>query len=404
VVARSETPAAGAGRLDRQRAAAHLTLEPPRPMRGHEPRGDVARIELGAGVRLVRSLRGLEASDPARAATKLGPRELGAADVVARHFELGHRLVAQEAPRRLQRCDLRGGDDAREATVGRERTVGDLGRDLEAHALPRRGRRLLAEDPLDELVGTTHAREPTGRLRPDAANDARRMLRSGSMLAQQPYPASWYIEDDEKVPQSSEHRLRALRLDALFQGWKARTGRDVLVGGELALRWDEAEPRAGVDPDVYIVEPPPPEGAKVTSLRTWEPGHHPPLLAVEIVGPSNAGKDYSPKRYAASGTRELWIFDPELAGPKATGGPFRIQVWRRDDAGTFARVYTGEGPVFSPAIGGWLFAVDGGQALAIADDEAGTRWWLTPEESERARANRMAEKLRELGIDPASIG
>ena len=221
----------------------------------------------------------------------------------------------------------------------------------------------------------------------------------------EPYPRSWFIEDDEKVPQSRPHLLRGNRLEALLLGWKRRTGRDVQVGRELSLRWDEEFPRVGVDPDVYVVEPPPPEGDEVTSLRTWETGHHPPLLAIEIVSPSRPGKDYgsSPLKYAASGTEELWIFDPELAGPKAQEGPFRIQLWRRDPQGGFTRVYAGEGPVHSKALDAWVFAVDEGRSLAIADDQAGTRLWMTPEETERARADLLAEKLRALGVDPDAI-
>jgi Uma2 family endonuclease len=226
------------------------------------------------------------------------------------------------------------------------------------------------------------------------------------------YPSSWFIEDEEKVPQSRPHHLRGTRIEELLLGWKNRTGRDVQIGRELALRWDEESPRVGVDPDVYVVEPPPPEGDEVMSLRTWETGHHPPLLAVEVVSPSRPDKDYgsSPLKYAASGTQELWIFDPNLAGPKAQGGPFRIQVWRREEGG-FTRVYAGHGPAYSRAIGGWIFAVNEGRSLAIGDDEAGTSWWMTPEEmeraradGERARADALAEKLRELGVDPAKIG
>jgi Uma2 family endonuclease len=238
----------------------------------------------------------------------------------------------------------------------------------------------------------------------------------------EPYPEDWFIEDDEKVPQSRPHHLRGNRLVDLFRGWKERHGRDVQVGKELALRWDESTPRVGVDPDVYIVEPPPPEGDDVMSLRTWETGHYPPLLAVEIVSKSRPDKDYkrAPLRYAASGTEELWIFDPELYGPKMPAslegppgpleGPFRLQVWRRDEEGAFNRVHAGEGPAWSSAVGGWVFVVDEGRSLALADDKAGTAWWKTPEERERAakeeaqrHAERLAAKLRELGVDPESI-
>ena len=208
------------------------------------------------------------------------------------------------------------------------------------------------------------------------------------------WPAGWVVEDDEKVPESRGHELRGERLRRLLDAWKVRTRRDLQVGRNLALRWDEDHPRVGVDPDVYVVEPPPPEGDDVRSLRTWDTGHHPPLLAIEIVSLSRPDKDYdsSPEKYAASGTEELWVFDPDLAG-RARGGPFALQVWRRTEEGEFNRVHAGSGPARSEAIGAWVFVVDEGRGLAIADDEAGTSWWRTVEESERAEKEReRAEK------------
>jgi Uma2 family endonuclease len=232
--------------------------------------------------------------------------------------------------------------------------------------------------------------------------------RVGLRYAVEPYPASWFIEDEEKVPESRPHHLKGDRLQGLLVGWKVRTGRDVQVGRNLALRWDEEHPGVGVDPDVYVVEPPPPEGDEVYSLRTWlpgrdgghphTPGHEPPLLAIEVVSRSRPDKDYSssPEKYAASGTQELWVFDPYLAGPKARGGPFRLQVWQQNEQGDFERVHAGEGPVRSEALDAWVLVVDEGRSLAIADDEAGTRWWMTPEEMERAEKEReRAEKERE---------
>jgi hypothetical protein len=96
-------------------------------------------------------------------------------------------------------------------------------------------------------------------------------------------------------------------------------------------------------------------------------------------------------------------------------------VWRRQENGDFRRTYEGTGPAWSEEIRGWVFAVDEGQQLRIADDEGGTSWWRTEEEAERAakeaeraakeveraakeaaqqRAERLAEKLRALGVDP----
>jgi Uma2 family endonuclease len=234
----------------------------------------------------------------------------------------------------------------------------------------------------------------------------------------QPVSDEWILAED-KVPESRPHDLVSERVRALLAYWAQRTGRRAVVCRNLAVRWDEQTPAVGVDPDVCVIEPPPPEGDELTSLRLWDTGHHPPLLAVEIVSASRADKDYvqSPAKYAANGTQELWVFDPKLAGPKALGGSYRLQVWRREDNGDFRRLYAGEGPVWSEAVKGWLFAVEEGQSLRIADDEAGTSWWMTAEEAERAakeaeraakeeaqRSNAlMAAKLRELGIDPDTL-
>jgi len=193
----------------------------------------------------------------------------------------------------------------------------------------------------------------------------------------------WTLSE-ETVPESRPHDLVTDLLKLLLLAWVARTGQLLQVGRNLAVRWDEAHPRVGADPDVYVIEPTP-EGDALSSLRLWEKGHHAPRLAIEVVSPSNPKKDYvsAPEKYAASGTEELWIFDPQLAGPRAHGGPQRIQIWRRDADG-FSRIHAGEGPAWSPAVGAWLFAVDEGRQMRLAADEAGTDWWMTGEEASRA--------------------
>jgi Uma2 family endonuclease len=208
----------------------------------------------------------------------------------------------------------------------------------------------------------------------------------------EPVRADWILTED-KVPESVPHDTESERTRGLLRRRLRGLGRMVLVARNLAVRWDEAHRSIGIDPDVCVIEPPPPEGDELMSLRLWEPGHEAPVLAVEIVSPSRPDKDYgeSPEKYAACGTRELWVFDPKLAGPKKGGGPYRLQLWRRDDeTDTFERRYAGEGPFFSEEIGGWVFAANEGRSLAIADDREGTAWWMTDEEAERA-AREQAE-------------
>jgi Uma2 family endonuclease len=196
--------------------------------------------------------------------------------------------------------------------------------------------------------------------------------------------AGWELQE-ETMPESVLHDHAVELLKALLVAWASRAG-DALVVRNLAVRWDEEHPQIGVDPDVAILRPPPPYKGDLRSVRTWLEGHEPPLLAVEVVSETNPRKDYAiaPDKYAASGVSELWIFDPLLAGPVAYGGPIRLQIWHRRSDGDLVRIYAGEGPARSPTLGANLVVTDDKRKLRIADDEAATRFWLTPEEAERA--------------------
>jgi Uma2 family endonuclease len=205
----------------------------------------------------------------------------------------------------------------------------------------------------------------------------------------------WVLED-EPVPESAVHDDAARTMDSTWRAWARRTGRDVCVHRNLAVRWDPQDARIGVDPDVALVEPPPATPAEsLSSLRTWEPGNRPPRVALEVVSPGHPEKDYfhSPRKYAAAGVDELWVFDPLRLGVDGEG-PWRIQVWRRAADGVFARVYTGEGPAWSDYFGAWLVAPEDGRLLRLSDDRTGASPW--PTEGERAEQEREArERERE---------
>ena len=193
---------------------------------------------------------------------------------------------------------------------------------------------------------------------------------------------------EETMPESVVHDEAVELLKALLAFWakSATSASQAFVARNLAVRWDEHHPKVGVDPDICVVQPAPPDAADLTSVRTWLPGHAAPRLAIEVVSENNPRKDYAiaPDKYAASGVSELWIFDPLLAGPSTHGGPHRFQIWSRESDGDFTRIYAGAGPAFSPMMSAWLVAVDEGRRVRIADDEASTRFWTTAEENERA--------------------
>jgi hypothetical protein len=190
---------------------------------------------------------------------------------------------------------------------------------------------------------------------------------------------------EETMPESPLHDESVTVLRAVLDAW-AKLHKPYWVVRNIAIRWDETRPQIGVDPDVAVFRSRPPGGKSLRSVRTWDPGHRPPFLAVEVVSETNSRKDYvvAPEKYAACGAEELWVFDPLLHGPDTNGGPFLLQVWTRDDRGAFILSYAGEGPARSAVLDAYLIVVDEGQKLRIARDPAGTDLWPTAEEKERA--------------------
>jgi Uma2 family endonuclease/vacuolar-type H+-ATPase subunit H len=211
-----------------------------------------------------------------------------------------------------------------------------------------------------------------------------------------PRPDRWELRDEDNVPDSVLQDEDVRELVDVLAHRVATEHLDASVGSNLAVRWDPKHPTVGVDPDVYLVEPA--LSPDTTSLRLWEPGRKPLRLAVEIVSQRTADTDYldKPERYAANGTRELWIFDPLGFGPSvdAYGGPYRLQVWRRVAKGRFKRIFAGDGPAYSRELAAWIVVTGDGRRLRIAEDRAGTRLWPTAAEAER-QAREVAEKERD---------
>jgi len=199
---------------------------------------------------------------------------------------------------------------------------------------------------------------------------------------------------EETMPESIPHDLAVELLKAILAHFAATVRKTAFVARNLAVRWDEQNPSVGVDPDVCLLDPAPPGVQDLTSLRTWLPGHVTPQLAVEVVS-ENPKKDYSiaPDKYGAAGVRELWVFDPLLAGPSAHGGPYRLQTWVRE-GDEFFRTHAADAPAFSPLLEAWLVPSADGRLLRIADDRDGNHPWPTAEEAERAErdAERAAKE------------
>jgi Uma2 family endonuclease len=194
---------------------------------------------------------------------------------------------------------------------------------------------------------------------------------------------------EEKMGQGAAHG-RAVKLAVdLIASLCTERKREAYVGWDVFVEWDPNDPRARVSPDTFLLDGQSP-GIAPSIWCTWDPGCDPPRFALEIVSRKSRAKDYdqNPLKYAALGTEELAIFDPEPRGPDA----FPLQVYRRTPRGQFLRAYAGPGPVESKVLGAWLVVADGGAHVRLARDAAGTDLVPTAEE----RANAAEARVREL--------
>jgi Uma2 family endonuclease len=200
-----------------------------------------------------------------------------------------------------------------------------------------------------------------------------------------------------KMGQGGAHATAVkLFVDALL-AWLAEKARKAYVAWDVFVEWDPNDPRARVSPDAFILDGQAPT-ITPSMWQTWEPGCDPPPFALEVVSSRSRTKDYdgSPLRYAALGSEELAIFDPEPHGDDA----FPLQVFRRTPRGQFLRLYAGPGPVKSEVLGAWLVVVDEGAHVRLARDAAGAELVPTAEEqvlTESARATAAEEQARVEG-------
>jgi Uma2 family endonuclease len=180
---------------------------------------------------------------------------------------------------------------------------------------------------------------------------------------------------------------------------------NVYVSGNLFIYYEEGNPKAVVSPDVFVVF-----GVtkkKRRSYRAWEENNKIPDFVLEITSKSTVSEDQGVKKglYAFLGVQEYFQYDPtgDYLIPQLKG--FRLIEGNYLLIPTTSLV-NGDAALFSQVLGLELRLSSG--EMRFYDPVTGDKL-LSHQESEEARrgekekVQKLAAKLRELGIDPDDL-
>jgi Uma2 family endonuclease len=181
---------------------------------------------------------------------------------------------------------------------------------------------------------------------------------------------------------------------------------DVYVSRDLLLYYEPGNTRKFVVPDVFVVRGVSKGDRRVYKL--WEEGR-PPSVVIEISSRETKKADLNSKRdlFEQIGVAEYYVFDPEYRYVKPP-----LRAWRLN-GGKYVEVAVINGRVRSDELG--LELVDTGLTLRLFNPATG-EFLLTPAEEAaarqqetaarqqaEARAEILAARLRELGVDPDKL-
>jgi Uma2 family endonuclease len=207
------------------------------------------------------------------------------------------------------------------------------------------------------------------------------------------YPST----DGEPMAQNT----RQYRWIVTIQGGLAAMFRDrpdVFVAGDLFWYPIEGDNKTRVAPDVMVAFGRP-KGDR-DSYKQWEEGGIAPQVVFEVASPSNTPSEWISKTlfYERFGVQEFYIYDPDSG---------ELQGYVRGDDGHLRPVESMRGWV-SPLLG-VRFGVEGLELVLTTPE--GKRFRSYEEvvaayeeaerllEQERQRAEQLAQKLRELGVE-----
>jgi Uma2 family endonuclease len=201
--------------------------------------------------------------------------------------------------------------------------------------------------------------------------------------------------------QTRHYLTYATEVLALF--FESRT--DVYASGNLFIYYEEGSPEAVISPDVFVVFGV--ENRPRRIYKVWEEGDRTPNFVLEITSKTTRSRDQGAKRgiYAFLGVEEYYQYDPtgDYLTPNLQGSHLVN--------GNYLPVSTPTLPNGTIVLPSRILNLElhlQGKAMRFYNP-ASQKYLLTYKEAEAARqtaeerAQKLAEKLRELGIDPDTV-
>ncbi|MBB6051792.1 Uma2 family endonuclease [Armatimonas rosea] len=178
--------------------------------------------------------------------------------------------------------------------------------------------------------------------------------------------------------------LCKIGLDALYA-----TQADVFIAGDLLWYPVEGQPKIRQAPDVMVVFGRP--KADRGSYKQWEEAGVAPQIAFEILSPGNTLLEMARKFefYEEYGIEEYYIYNPDT---------YDFSAWQRRDGKLRVAEFTSE--LTSPRMGIRFMVPDPPAPLEIYHPNG--RRFVDGATLSQER-DRLAAKLRELGIDPDTV-
>ncbi|WP_202221158.1 Uma2 family endonuclease [Okeania sp. KiyG1] len=224
-----------------------------------------------------------------------------------------------------------------------------------------------------------------------------------------------YPESDGQPMADNTKQFRWITIIHGNLDWLFADDEMVFVAGDLLWYPQQGNPKITQAPDVMVIFGVP-KGDR-GSYKQWEENNIAPQVVFEILSPSNTQKEMNKKLlfYNRHGVEEYYIYDPdknELSGFSCLEGNLDIiesmDDWvsprlgiRFDMSGEELKLYRPNGEVFSSygEIAQQLQQKD--EQLQQKDEQLQQK--ETALESEKKRSQLLAEKLREMGIDPDEL-